>query len=94
MLTVSGALDQALRGQAAAGLSNGMGMGMMDEDDDDDDEDDDDDDEDDEEGGQQDQVPLHKHLHHQVNCSKGLVAPLRRLMRSTLSAHSISKPLG
>lgn len=52
-LTLSAALEQALRGRAAAGVPNGMGMGMMEEDDDDDDDDEADDEEDDEEGGQQ-----------------------------------------
>lgn len=54
----SAALDQALRGPAAAALLNGM----MDEDEDDEEEEEDDDeedDEDDEEGEQQHQCPLH-----------------------------------
>lgn len=52
-MTFSAALHQALAGQAAAGVPNGlgMGMGMMEDDEEDDD------DEDDEEGGQQFHLP-------------------------------------
>lgn len=60
-MTFSAALDQALTGQAAAGVPNGMGMGMMEDDeedeDDEDDEEDDEDDKEDEEGGQQTHLP-------------------------------------